>query len=224
MRGVGCFVFVSVCMMAADQAALGQELPRAPGAPVRERGYIAAQAGAVSGPPTAVVFSVEYGERVHSDVQAYATLSYVENLMRRELRDDVRNLAALLSVVTNDPWDLRGRDRGVVLTAGGKYLVGDEVVRPYVGAGAGIMNLKRTIVEAHLGNVTTAVFNDFNVGDGLLSLSASSVTTPLVEAIAGVAIGAGHTHVDVGYRYRRAFRLADRLDFSQLSVGIGYRF
>jgi opacity protein-like surface antigen len=45
-----------------------------------------------------------------------------------------------------------------------------------------------------------------------------------VEAAFGVGIVNGNTYFDIGYRYRRAFRLADNLDFSQLSVGIGYKF
>lgn len=221
MHAAARLVLTLVFLM-ASRSAMGQEPPRT--TVPEQRSYIAAQAGAVSGPPTEVVLSVEYGERFHPDVEAYVTLSYFENLMPRALRRDLRTLGSLLSAVTNDPWELRGRDRGVAFLTGARYLFGNGNVRPYLGAGAGIVNLRRTVVEARLGEVTGAVFNDFDLGDGALSLAARGITRPLAEAVAGVSIGAGHTHVDVGYRYRRAFRLPNVLDFSQLNVGVGYRF
>lgn len=218
-------VFVLVFALAISGYASGQQIIPAAGSGVPEqRGYVAALAGAVSGPPTEAVFSVEYGEDIHGNVQAYATLSYFENLMRESVRDDLTALGSALSIVTGDPWQFGGRDRGVAFAAGARYLVGSQRIRPYLGAGAGVINLKRTVTEAHIGDVTAAVFNDFNVGISDLSLASTSITRPLAEVAAGVGIDAGSTYVDVGYRYRRAFRLTDRLEFSQLSVGVGYRF
>ena len=108
--------------------------------------------------------------------------------------------------------------------AGGKYVFGSGIVRPYVGAGLGTIHLKRTVVDARLGDVTQAVYNDFDLGDGDLSLSVEGITRPLVEAAFGVGIGTGRTHFDIGYRYRSAFRTDSKLDFSQVTAGIGYRF
>jgi opacity protein-like surface antigen len=221
-RSIG---FVPVFALAISGYASGQQIAPAAGSVVPEqRGYVSVLAGAVSGPPTEPVLSVEYGEDIHRNVQAYATLSYFENLMRQTLRDDLTALGTALSTVTGDPWQLRGRDRGVAFAAGAKYVVGSQRVRPYIGAGAGVINVKRTVIEAHLGDVTAAVFNDFDVGISDLSLASTSITRPLAEAAVGVGIDAGSTYVEVGYRYRRAFRLTDRLEFSQLSVGVGYRF
>ena len=39
-----------------------------------------------------------------------------------------------------------------------------------------------------------------------------------------VGIGSGRTHFDIGYRYRSAYRMSSKLDFSQVTAGIGYRF
>jgi opacity protein-like surface antigen len=144
--------------------------------------------------------------------------------MRQTMRDEVVTLGTRLSTLTATRWELAGRDRAVALTAGAKYLVGTGTIRPYVGAGGGIINLKRTVTEARIGDVTTAVFNDFNIGVSDLSLATRGLTRPMGEALVGVGIVAGSTYVDVGYRYRKAFRLTSGLDFSQLSVGIGYKF
>jgi hypothetical protein len=110
------------------------------------------------------------------------------------------------------------------LSAGGKYLVGSGSFRPYVGGGAGVLSIRRTVTEVRQGNVTSAVFNDFSVGDRELASAPASLTKPMVEAIFGVGIVKGSTYLDVGYRYRRAFRLAEDLDFSQLGAGIGFKF
>jgi len=212
-------VLVPVLALVAAGSVSAQQVATAP----IERGYIAAQAGAISG-PAAPVFAVEYGDNMHRRAQAYLTLSYFENLMRQTMRDDVTTLGTSLSALTGTPWELNGRDRGVTLTTGAKYLFGNGNTRPYVGAGAGIISLRRTVTEARIGDVTAAVFNDFSVGDADLSLSTKSLTRPLVEAGAGVGFLRGNTYFDIGYRYRRAFRLASTVDFSQLTAGIGYSF
>jgi opacity protein-like surface antigen len=225
MQARRLIVLVPMFALAIAGSARGQQVaPTGLPAVPEQRGYIAALGGAISGPPTEPVFSVEYGENLHRDVQAYVAISYVDNLMRESLRDDVADLAASLRDLTGLPWRLRGRDRGVVFVAGAKYLVGDGRARPYIGAGAGIINLTRTIHEDHLGDVTVAVFNDFDVGIGDLSLEAGGATKPLAEAVAGVGFAAGRTYVDVAYRFRRAFGLANRLEFSQFTVGVGYKF
>ena len=194
------------------------------GAPPPRQGYIAVLGGAASGPPTEPVFSVEYGDDVRRDVLAYITLSYIENLMPETLRNDLTATATTLTQLTGATWELRGRDRAVVLVAGGKYLIGRGDVQPYVGGGAGIINLRRTVIERNLGDLTIATFNDFDAGSPDLSLAPAGLTRPLVEATFGVGISKGNTYVDVGYRYRRAFRLVETLDFGQFSAGIGYRF
>lgn len=218
-------VLVPVLLLAMSASALAQ-----PGVPANpdDDGYVAAFAGAVSGPPTEPLFAVEYAENVGRRAQAYVSLGYVDNLMTEDTRDAVMRLGAdwlaPLTGVPQSQWSFSGRDRAITLTAGGKYIAGTGSVRPYVGAGAGVINLKRTITEARLGEVTQAVFNDFGVGSPELSLAPRGTTRPLGEIVAGVGFAAGHTYVDVGYRYRRAFRFAEDLDFSQFSVGVGYRF
>jgi hypothetical protein len=222
---------MTVFVMGMAGPVLGQQLAQ-PGTPPARQGYIAVLGGAASGQlggldvgaPAEPAFSVEYGDDVHRDVLAYLTLSYIENLMPQALRDDLDATASALTQLTGAPWTFHGRDRAVVLVAGGKYLIGRQDVRPYFGGGAGIINLRRTIVERNLGDLTTAVFNDFNNGSPDLSLAPAGLTRPLVEAAVGVGISKANTYVDIGYRYRHAFRLDDTLRFGQFSVGIGYRF
>jgi len=212
-----------VLTLVSSVSAFAQGTP-APGRTVESHWYLAAIGGAVSRPPTGPVFGVEIAENVGRHAQAYATFSYFENLMGQSLRDGLDDRAARLTTLTGDAWSLEGRDRGVTFVAGGKYLFGNGSVRPYLGAGVGAINLKRTVVEARLGDVTRAVFNDYQLGDADLSLATEGITRPLVEAAIGVGIGTGHTHFDIGYRYRSAFHLGNTLDFSQVTAGIGYRF
>lgn len=209
----------------ASSASAFAQATSAPGAVTPEpRFYVAAIGGAVSRPPTAPVFAVEVAEHIGRHAQAYVTLSYFENLMRQTLRDDLDATATQLATLTGDPWSLSGRDRGVAIVAGGKYVFGSGSMRPYVGAGAGVINLKRTVVETRIGDVTQAVFNDFDLGEAELASAPDGINRPLVEILFGVGIGSGRTHFDIGYRYRTAFRTAGSLDFSQISAGLGYRF
>lgn len=221
MQNLIVLVPVLTLLTAAVTSAQGQQ--NAPAGPP-QRGYVAVQAGAASGPPSAAVFAVEYGDNIHRNAQAYLSLSYYENLMQQPLRDELTTLGTTLASRTGDRWQLSGRDRGVALTSGGKFLIGSGAVRPYVGGGAGIISLRRTVTDARLGDVTAAVFNDFSVGSADLSLAPASLTRPIVETAFGVGFVSRNTYVDVGYRYRRAFRLANTLDFSQIVGGIGYKF
>jgi hypothetical protein len=212
-----------VLAIVSSASAFAQATP-APGSKSEPQWYIAAIGGAVSRPPAEPVFGVEIAQNVSRHGQAYVTFSFVENLMGQSLRDGLDDRAAKLTTLTGDTWSFSGRDRGVAFVAGGKYVFGGGAIRPYVGAGVGTIHLKRTVVEARLGDVTRAVFNDYQLGDSDLSIATEGVTRPLVEAAFGVGIGSGHTHFDIGYRYRSAFRMASKLDFSQVTAGIGYRF
>ena len=101
--------------------------PRTAAAP---QWYVAAIGGAVSRPPTEPVFGVEVAQNVGRHAQAYTTLSYFENLMKRSLRDSLDAKAAQLTSLTGEAWSLSGKDRGVSFVAGGKYLFGNGTVRP----------------------------------------------------------------------------------------------
>jgi opacity protein-like surface antigen len=212
-----------VLAIVSSVSAFAQGAP-APGTKAEPRWYIAGLGGAVSRPPTGPVFGVEVAEHLGRHGQAYATFSYFENLMGQPLRDGLDDRAARLTSLTGDNWSLTGRDRGMSFVVGGKYVIGSGAIRPYLGAGAGAIHLKRSVVEARLGDVTQAVFNDYQLGEAVLSLAAEGVTRPMVEAAVGVGIGSGHTHFDIGYRYRSAYHMASDLKFSQVTAGIGYRF
>ena len=187
------------------------------------RGYVSAHGGAVAGPP-GPEFAVEWGERISRNTQAYVTVSYFENLMNPDLQDELDTLETSLSAVTGDLWAFTARDRGVSLVGGGRYLFGGGNIRPYVGGGGGVISLRRTVTDVHVGDVRNAIFNDFGVGEADLSLAPASITRPLVEAAFGVAIVNGHAHFDIGYKYRRAYRTDTTLNFSQIGAGVGYRW
>ena len=216
-------VLVPVLALAAATTVFAQTGAQGRETVPEDYGYLIGHGG-VTAAPAGAEFAVEYGEHITRNVQAYITLSYFENLMDQTLRDDFTTLGANLSTLTGDPWSLDARDRGVSLVAGGKYLFGNGNIRPYVGGGGGIISLRRSVIEARLGDVRTAVFNDFEVGEADLSLALTSVTQPLMEGAFGVGIARGNAFFDIGYRYRRVFRLASELDFSQIGVGVGYKF
>src|SRR5687768_12952290 len=129
---------VPILALSIANPSLCQELSGAGPASVPEqRGYLSASAGMEFEPPTKPVFSVEYGENIHRDVQAYATFSYFENLMTRSLQDELDTTAERLTSLTGTQFEFQGRDRGLVFVAGGKYLIPtDAAIRPYVGGGA----------------------------------------------------------------------------------------
>ena len=193
-------------------------------APAQPRFYVAAIGGAVSRPAAEPLFGGEIAQDVARHGQAYLTVNYFENLMGESLRDALDAKAAQLSTLTGSTWSFAGRDRAVAVVAGGRYAFGNGAIRPYVGTGLGTIHLKRTVVEAQVGDVTRAVFNDYQLGEADLSLATEGITRPLVEAAFGVGIGGRRTYFDVAYRYRRAFHMTTTLDFSQVTAGIGYRF
>lgn len=222
MRFIRSAAWVPFILAIVSTTVLAQQAPAA-AAPPRQRAYVAAATGASFGPQTAAVFAGEYGERVHRDVQAYVTISYHENLMDRDIRDDLSLLSTGLTTVTGIPWTLRGRDRGVTLIAGAKYLIGGARVRPYLNGGAGVINVRRTINDDRVGNVTFATLTEFGIGE--IALTTKAVTRPIAEAGVGIAVAAGRaTYVDVGYRFRRAFLLSQELDFGQFAAAVGVRF
>jgi len=223
MHSMRSILLIPVLALATATTVSAQTAAQARETVPDERGYVSVHGGAVTG-PAAAAFAVEWGEHMNRNTQAYVALSYFENLMKQPLRDDLATLGTSLSALTGDSWTLSGRDRGVALVGGGKYLLGSGNVRPYLGGGAGIISLRRTVLEARLGDVRDAVFNDFSVGEIDLSLAPASLTRPLMEAAFGVGIVSGNAYFDIGYRYRRAFRLANTLDFSQIAVGVGYKF
>ncbi len=214
---------VLVPMLVLTATVVSAQTPQGREQSTDERSYVSVSGGAVAS-PAAAAFGVEYGDAATRNSQVYVALSYFENLMGQPLRDDLEVLGTDLSGLTGTTWSLSGRDRGVTLVGGGKYLFGSGGFRPYVGGGAGVISLRRTVVEARLGDVRNAIFNDFSVGEPDLSLAPASLTRPVVEAALGVGMISGRAYFDVGYRYRRAFRLGNTLDFSQISVGVGYSF
>jgi hypothetical protein len=193
------------------------------------RGYVAAFAGAVTGPPAEGSFAAEYGENMGQRAQAYVNLSYFDNIMPSATRDQLTALGpavtartAALTPGSTTPYQFSGRDRGVSFTGGGKFLIPVGAAHPYVGGGAGVIDVTRTITERHLGDVTQAVFNDYNIGDPEL-LDPKGATKPVVEIVAGIGFVFKHTYVDAGYRYRRVYGLDD-YKFSQFTGGIGYKW
>jgi hypothetical protein len=191
-------------------------------APLRR--YVAAIGGAATvGSETVPTLAGEYGESITRNSQAYMNLSYFDNVMTDDMRDNLVAAADAIKLITGTTRTFSGRDRGLAFTFGGKY-VGGTRVRPYVGAGAGGIRIDRTIMESTLGDVTLAFAQQTGLGDGVVNAGETKATKPLVEALGGVGFVTRNAYIDIGYRYRRAFHSATTLDFSQVTIGIGAKW
>ena len=206
--------------LAIASPALAQQPAQPASAPVGI--YFQAQGGVLLDPRTGPAFGIEFGERVHRNVVAFATISYFDDIMDQALVDDLARLSRNLTSSTGRVFSLQGRDRGVGFVAGAKYVVGSGTVKPYVGGGVGALAIRRRITDSRVGDVTAATLTEFGIGD--LSLTTDQATRPLAEAVVGVDFDFGRTQLNIGYRYHRAFRLAQPPDFSQAVIGLGVNF
>ena len=191
-------------------------------APLRR--YIAAFGGiADTGSENVPTLAGEFGESVTRNSQAYANFSYFDNVMTDQMRANLVAASNYIEQITGVRRSFAGRDRGLAMTVGGKYVVG-TTVRPYVGAGVGGMQIRRTITEATLGDVSQGCAQQAGLGDGVISAGVTRELKPLAEVVAGVGFVARKTYVDIGYRYRRAFHSVTTVELSQVSVGIGAKW
>ena len=193
---------VSIVLAATMNTAVAQTSDPTPGT-LFQRGYMTATAGAATtGMGHTAMVGTEFVERITDAVQAYAALSYHDDVLRQEDADTLARMGAARSVLTGTAYDLRARDRGVAFTMGAKVaLPTGGPARPYVGAGGGYLNIHRTIREAHMGDVTQAFMTEVGAVGGAIDPTKTSTNRPLAEALAGAEVGFGRGVVDVSYRY-----------------------
>lgn len=216
------FSFVPYLVLLTATAAAAQGRPTA--APL-DRGFMTGSAGAAFADQRSAAFGIEIGERLNPSTQAYVAFNYFDNLLTDRAADDLADLGDALTFLNGEPWAFTGRDRGLAFSGGARYLLSrGPNVRPYVGGGAGVLNVRRTITEQDLGDVSDPFFNTFGAPDGFIDATKVSTFKPLAEFIAGVGIGTGRAYVDAGYRFRKVFRSVEAFSFSQFSVGVGMRF
>lgn len=220
MKVVGSMLF-SMSLLAFATPAFCQQPADASGNKVPLQRYVTGEIGAVSAGSTTMVLATEYGETVSRHSQAYVNLSYLDNVMTQTMEDNLVAAGDALTLVTGTPYTFSGRDRGIAFTGGGKFVAGSSV-RPYIGAGGGVLNVHRKVDELTVGDVSVA-FAQTGLGDGVVNGGTTSIK-PLLEVVGGVAFLAGKAYIDVGYRYRRAFHTPETFDFSQVSVGIGAKW
>jgi hypothetical protein len=191
------------------------------------RGYLIGGVGAsLDLPEAGTTVSAEIAENVHPNIQVYLTASFADNVMSDAARDELADAAELLEFVTGTPWELTGRDRARSATLGIKYLVPTaSPVRPYVGGGFGVLNIRRSIRDRIRGDVTAEYLTEFGAGDGAIDPAQTNTNRPMGELAGGVGIAIRKAYVDVGYRYRRAFHTgSSELALSQLGVSLGLKF
>jgi len=220
MKMVRTLVLLSLTLPLWPAAAWAQS---APPPPVQR--YLIAQGGVAVNQdfeqPTPV-FGAEYGERVSRSVFAYLAVHYVDDVMSTRMRDNLAFTGAALTSTTGVPWEFTGRDRAFTFTVGGKYTIpSGSRIRPYLGAGIGLVSLERTITERDLGDVSREFYDLTGLNDGIVDAGGTSATKPLVEGVLGVGGPVGRAYVDIAYRYRRGFHSFEELTFSQVTIGVG---
>jgi opacity protein-like surface antigen len=190
-----------------------------------DRGYMTGTIGSSFGDYQTPTFGVELAQQINPHVQAYVGFTYFDDLISDSAQSDLDDLGAWLTRLHGSPWEFTGHDRGLLFSGGAKYIFANgSPVRPYLGAGPGLINLRRTIVESRLGDVSDEVLNTFGAPGGVIDAEESSTYKPAAEFLAGVGIAVGRTYIDVGYRYRHIFKSDDSFKFSQFSVGVGMGF
>ena len=221
MNAIKSFGLVPCLVVLSATVAFGQaqEDPRF------QHGYMTAVAGTSFGDQQQALFGAEVGENLTTHVQAYANFTYFDNLLTDSAQSYLANLSATLTRLTASSWNLTGNDRGLSFSGGAKYLMlPGSAIRPYVGAGPGLINIRRTIYETDLGEVSNEVLAVFGAPDGGINPEKEGSFKPMVEFAAGAGIAAGRTFVDVGYRFNKIYKTAEPLSFSQFKVGVGMRF
>ena len=221
MNAIKSFGLVPCLVVLSATVAFGQaqEDPRF------QHGYMTAVAGTSFGDQQQALFGAEVGENVTTHVQAYANFTYFDNLITDSAQSYLANLSATLTRLTASSWNLTGNDRGLSFSGGAKYLMlPGSAIRPYVGAGPGLINIRRTIYETDLGEISNEVLAVFGAPDGGINPEKEGSFKPMVEFAAGAGIAAGRTFVDVGYRFNKIYKTAEPLSFSQFKVGVGMRF
>ena len=212
------------CLVLIGASLAGAQTSR-PAAASLERGYMTAAAGAAFSDQKSAMFGIEIGERMGRRAQAYVAFTYFDNLLSDRAAGNLVTLSNYLAATTGQTFELTGRDRGLAFSGGAKYLLSNgPIFRPYVGGGAGVLNIQRTITDRTLGDVTDPVIGLYGAPDGLINPSKNSTFKPTGEFVAGVGIAAGRTYVDVGYRYRKVLRTAESFSVSQFNAGVGMKF
>jgi len=220
-----CVLGLGALLLMAAAPAVAQQPSTSSGDQLR--GYLIGGGGAsIKSPTTALTLSAEIAENVTPDVQVYMAAGYYENLMTQTARDLLVRVGDSLTAETGNQWAFTGRDRGRSFTVGGKYLVPTRTpLRPYIGGGFGVLNLRRTVTERTRGEMTAAFLTTYGSGDGIIDAAQTNTNKPLGEVAAGLGVVIGHGYVDLGYRYRKAFRNVDQsFDASQVGVAVGVRF
>ena len=218
-----CSLSFLACLLAAQPALCQERTESAPSNPISLQRYVSGSFGVASIGSDTVTVAAEYGEKVTRNSQAYANVSYFDNVMTDRMRDNLAAAAASIKAITGVSRSFSGRDRGLAFTAGGKYQPGTRV-RPYIGVGGGAFNIERTITEATLGDVSLEFAQQTAYGDGVVTGGSTNVTKPLAEVVAGIGFVTRNMYIDVGYRYRHVFHVATDIDLSQVAVGIGAKW
>src|SRR5678815_1536296 len=182
MKCLHALSFVPVLLAALASPARGQDA--APTYPQEAPGAYLIFAGGSSfnqdfDNPSAA-FGGEYGDRILRDLDAYASLMWIENLMSQQMRDYLVTGSEILGE------EVRGRDRGMAFTVGAKYsLPVNRRIRPFFGGGFGFVNLRRDIQSPSRGSFARTFPELTGLNDGVIEPGTLSSNKPLGELMVG---------------------------------------
>jgi opacity protein-like surface antigen len=213
-------------MLTASAVLSGSAAAQQRSGPAPVRGYLIGGGGAAIEPNRSASISAEIAENVHPNIQIYANAAYYDNLLSDASRNQLTAVAQELTIATGTPWEFSGRDQGRSFSFGAKLVKATGGMRPYVGAGIGVLNVRRTIVERFRGNLTDSFVAEFGSADGVLDVTQTNTNKPLGEVGAGVGFVVGRRgYVDFGYRYRKPFHTpGPSSNISNVNVAAGVKF
>ena len=204
----------------ADRVALELD-PQAraplPSEPVTRKGFLAGVGGITFGTETAPVFGGEFGTSVLPNVQVYGTFGRMNNVMPKDIQDDLDTLSTLLTFSSGDLWSFKAKAPTYYGLGGLRFMPATGSIRPYVNGGLGFGRVNLKVTEIDLGDIT-----DELIDDGYLDRQDVQATKLMYEAGGGVQVPFSGAYVDLGYRFRKMQDV--NANISGAYIGFGARF
>lgn len=177
------------------------------------RGYAAGLAGITFQSESDAVVGGEIGLTGNENVDLYAGVTAMRNVLAPEVQDALDELGERSSIITGQTWKYSSSMRAVVAAAGVRiHGAFDSWLRPYVAGGAGVANLKFKLTQSGPGATADDLAEVLGVE--------SAATKFYLEAGGGLESTSGPFFLDLGYRYAHV----DQFDISRVYLSVGRRF
>jgi hypothetical protein len=185
-------VIVAVMLLAAAQPSVAQAQDT-PG------GFVGALGGLTFGTVTSGAVAGQGGVEVAPGLFVIGEVGYMRNVLPKELRDEIDEMADLLSLIYEVPVDVRMSVPAVYGFGGLRWTPGAGAIVPFVEGGVGVGHISLRIDEADVMGVDfSELIEDELDGDD------TNATKFLVALGGGVTVRPSRSlAVDLGFRYTR---------------------